>query len=234
MIVSCVNDDKESLKGEPLSTQTQQRSVLDCGPDLSQTNCTSKPYYGVPVPTLLGCDAVASYSVQVCKTTSVPVKVQSIAIYNLDLNFSPNCTVLVDSIIYYLANGNPTRAAYLQNMFNRLATKYIETSVLNSELSGNKLLYSCESAALVNLEFFSSKCYKFCPIGKKQVYCGIGCCKRATGYCYDDDGILHASAASVSQSAPCQSVFDPCESGGNCSASACDVITPVFLDDGGK
>lgn len=231
LILSCAKDEKQVIPLEALNSETHSRST-ECGPNPNQTGCTTNNYSGT-FPTFMGCDAVATYSVQVCKTTSVPIKVTSIAIYNVDLDYSVNCTTLVDSIEYYLTHNNAARATYLINMFNRLATQNIEAYELDKELDPNSGNYDCDEDALVNLEFFSSKCYKFCSASKKQVFCGFGCCKRATGYCYKD-GVLQSSVTNISQSSPCESRNEPCEVYSECSASACDIIIPVILDDNSK
>lgn len=231
LVLSCAKDEKQSANLDTLNLETHSRST-ECGPNPNQTGCITNNYSGT-FPTFMGCDAVATYSVQVCKTNAVPPIVTSIAIYNVDLDYSVNCTTLVDSIAYYLTHGNVPRADYLQNMFNRLATQNIEAAVLAQELNPNSGNYNCGTSSAVNLEFFSSRCYKFCIAGKKQVFCGFGCCKRATGYCYKD-GVLQSSVPNISQSSPCESRNEPCEFGGECDASACEIIIPVILDDNGK
>lgn len=230
-IFSCMKEDKSTVLDPQKNLKTELRDFIDCGPDLQQTNCISYPYSNISVPTFMGCNAIASYSVLVCKTNSSPFKVTSIAVYNLDVQYDfANCTTLLDSIEYYVIIGNQTRASYLINMFNRLATQNIEALVVNNELGTNQALYLCGEGSMVNLDFFASKCYKFCPIGKKQVVCGLGCCKRSTGYCYKD-GEIQKSFPAISQSAPCESkAGDPCESGSYCSASACEALVAVALD----
>lgn len=230
IVLACVREDKSISDIISADQSTELRNPFDCGPDPEQDGCTSYPYTNVSVSTFMGCDAVASYSVLVCKTNSAPIKVISIAVYNLDIQFDPtNCSTLVDSIEYYVVHGNQSRANYLHNMFNRLATQNIEALVVSNELGTNQALFLCGEGALVNLDFFSSKCYKFCNVGKKQVDCGIGCCKRSTGYCFED-GEWRKSFPALSQSSPCQSIHNPCEIGNECSASACGMIIPVILD----
>ena len=227
-IFSCMKEDKSELKLQK-NLKTEARTFTDCGPDPNQTGCTSTTYTNVSVPTFMGCSAVATYSVLVCETNSIPPIVTSIAVYDLDLNYSANCTVLVDSIEYYIINFNQTRANYLIQMFYRLATQNIEASVIAQELN-NPALYQCKENALVNLEFFSSKCTKFRLQTKKQVVCGLGCCKRATGYCFDGTE-LKKSVPAISQSAPCELTFDECVKATECTASACDILIPVVIGD---
>ena len=221
LILSCAKDESNKILTKESNVST--RNVLDCGPDRENPNCSSNTYFNVPVSTLLGCDANVTYSVLTCYNNSNPPGVTSIAVYDVEIQYSiPSCNTLIDSIIYYVTNGNQVRANYLQVMFNRIVTSKIENIVINDKLDDNPNAYDCENGALVNLDFFSSKCYKFCVTSKKQVYCGIGCCKRATGYCYKD-GVLIKSYSNLSQSAPCESIFDPCEVGTECAASACEI-----------
>ena len=228
-IFSCMKEDKSAEFKLQKNLKTEARTFTDCGPDPNQTGCTSTTYTNVSVPTFMGCSAVATYSVLVCETNSIPPIVTSIAVYDLDLNYSANCTVLVDSIEYYIINFNQTRANYLIQMFYRLATQNIEASVIAQELN-NPALYQCKENALVNLEFFSSKCTKFRLQTKKQVVCGLGCCKRATGYCFDGTE-LKKSVPAISQSAPCELTFDECVKATECTASACDILIPVVIGD---
>lgn len=231
LILSCAKDENnKNLNKEP---EVSSRSVLDCGPDLENPNCTSTSHFNVSIPTILGCNAVVNYKVLECTNNSTPPSITSIAVYDVDIQYSiPSCNTLVDSIIYYVTNGNQIRANYLQLMFNRIVTSKIESIAINDALDDNPLAYQCGNGALVNLDFFSSKCYKFCVSSKKQVYCGVGCCKRATGYCYKD-GILQSSVPNISQSSPCESIFNPCEVGTDCAASACEILIPVSINGGG-
>ena len=228
-IYSCMKEDKSVELKLQKNPKTEARTFTDCGPDLNQVNCQIDTIVNDSVPTFMGCTAIASYKILVCETNSSPVSVTSIAVYDLDLNYSGDCTVLVDSIEYYIINFNQTRANYLIQMFYRLATQNIEASVVANNLL-NPLLYQCKDNALVNLEFFSSKCTKFCLDGKKQVVCGLGCCKRATGYCYDGTE-LKQSVPAISQSAPCELTFDECVKATECTASACDILIPVVIED---
>ncbi|HRO07909.1 MAG TPA: hypothetical protein PK611_04730 [Saprospiraceae bacterium] len=226
LALSCAKEEKTTYFAKDADYKTEQRSTVVCRPDTSQGVCQIDTITDALVPTFMGCNAVVSCLVKKCETNSIPIQAKSIAIYDVSISFDTNCTVLVDSIEYYVVNGNNSRATYLLNMFNRLATQNIEQIVITNELQMNGMQYNCEDGVLVKLDFFSSKCYKFCLTGKKQVFCGFGCCKRSTAYCYLNDELIK-SGTNVTQDSPCISQYDPCERGGNCAADACEILIPV-------
>ncbi len=201
-----------------------------CEP-VEDEDCT-KYYYTDIIPTILGCNAIVTYNVQVCPTSSFPIQVEALNIYNVNIQFeSGSCEALFDSIAYYVTHGNQARASYLLNLFNGMAANGIEALALDRHLDlEGGATYNCKTSSLVHVKFFASKCYQLCPIGKKQVYCGLGCCKRSTGYCVID-GVIKRSTTSISQSQPCTTVIPECSAIlATCQSSACEMLIAVPIE----
>lgn len=200
----------------------EMRSSINCGPIYDPEYCDEFIYTDT-IPTILGCSSIVIYNVLVCTNTSGTVPTKNISVYNVDRNFGPGCQTLVDSIFYYYSTGNSTRADYLFNTYKGVVTNGVELLVLQRHLLSETNSYDCASQHLVNFEFFASQCSRFCLSNKTEVFCGFGCCKRSTGYCFRN-GVLRRSQPSISQSSPCETVIDECVFGVQCETSACKML----------
>ena len=228
MIYACEKDTKGQNRSENASALVELRSdTLECRPDLGP-GCVTDTIINDTIPTFLGCDAIASYYVTACYNNSNPGQATSITVWGVDLEFSSNCGTLVDTIIYFVTHNNQSQAAFFLRRFNQLATQNIEAKVLATYLDDPEL-YQCDKNSFVDLEFFSTKCYNFCVDLKNQVPCGFGCCKRATGYCFDGND-LKVSYTNISPASPCIPAPNICELGTVCLGS-CEILEPVVLDD---
>jgi len=228
-VYSCGKEDKQ-LNSDSIDTEntvSESRSFITCAPINDPENCDEFIYTDT-IPTILGCSSIVSYSVLVCTNTSGTVPTMNISVYNVDRNFGPGCQTLVDSIFYYYSIGNSTRADYLFNTYRGVATNGVELLALQRHLLSGTGSYDCGNQHLVNFEFFASSCSRFCLSNKSEVFCGFGCCKRSTGYCFKD-GVLRRSQPAISQSSLCQTVIDECGIGVQCEASACKVLEIIML-----
>lgn len=224
-IFSCQKENKLEEDNDTVMQNLESRSVLGCGPEIDEDICDIYDYNGILIPTILGCDALVSFSVQICPNPATPHMVDVMSIYNVQINFSSqNCNALVDSIVACIIIGDQACVNQLLTQFNGMAANGIEKFVFDTHLEQKKEDYECGDNALVHVEFFASRCQRFCT-GTMQ-FCGFGCCKRSRGYCYER-GVLRISYSSVTQSSPCQTVMDPCNGTtfSDCESSNCGMLT---------
>ncbi|MCZ2101640.1 MAG: hypothetical protein LC107_08900 [Chitinophagales bacterium] len=234
VIYSCAKEpnvnEEASVKSQAIELRGDDDvNPLDCGPEEDKT-CFHASYTDT-IPTILGCNAIVNYDVQICPTKSAPIRVDVMNIYNVNIQSDyGSCTVFLDSINYYVNHGNQARASYLLNLRNGMAANAIEALTLDRFLNYyGGANYDCNLSSLVNVNFFASKCYQFCQKDKIDYYCGLGCCKRSTAYCIIDGEII-ISGSSVSQSKACKPVKTECDiRRAPCQSSACGMLTVIPL-----